>query len=99
MADWLDTAEFYYDWIQQEFDNLSACKPEAQTMRAFPKCTESCGDFYGCPFLDYCAAHSNPLRIADQPPLGYETRFWDPRSTQESAREVMNFDAEDLRRP
>lgn len=98
MADWLDTAEFYYDWIQQEFENLSSCSADDQTMRAFPKCTESCGDFYGCPFLDYCTAHGNPLRLADKPPLGYTTRFWDPRSTQENAREVMNFGKEDLRR-
>jgi len=91
MADWLDTAEFYFDWIQSEHENLDMSSPDEPTLRAFPKCTESCGDFYGCPFIDYCTTYANPLRVADSPPMGYTVNYWDPRTKQETAKEVMNL--------
>jgi len=92
MADWLDNAEFYHDWIMSEFDNLAEADIDDPTLRAFPKCPEACGDYYGCPFLDYCCTYPNPLKVADKPPLNHTTDFWDPRSNQEKANEVLNVE-------
>lgn len=45
-------------------------------MHAFPRNTNSCTDFSGCPYLDVCRVTANPAQRALPP--GFSERFWSP---------------------
>ena len=91
LEEWLWNINFWLEFIEIEFDNLDLVNPDDDLMLAFPKNTESCSKYFGCPFRDYCLAWLNPLRKCKQPPLGFIEEHWDPRSKQENAKEVVKL--------
>jgi hypothetical protein len=95
LEEWLETTSFYYEWILQEFSNLSRCERSDNCLHAFPKNIEACTLYYGCPFLDFCSAVRNPLRI-DYVPIGFKEEHWDPRLREANAKEVINIDFKEV---
>ncbi len=92
MESWLWHVNFYLDRIEEEFDALADVSEDEPVMTAFPKQTEACSDFFGCPFLSICSSWHNPLKeVAAGPPIGFSVRHWDPRERELDAREVHNF--------
>lgn len=92
MQAWLWNINHWLSEIDFEYDALSGCNDDAQVMEAFPKQTEACSDFFGCPYLPICSSWHNPLReVAQGPPIGFSTRFWDPREHELTAREVKHL--------
>jgi len=58
-------------------------------MMAFPMNTESCGNYFGCAYHDFCLAWPNPLKRCDEVPQGMKVEFWNP--LEKSAKhEVKN---------
>lgn len=90
MSDWLWEVNDKYDDLEAEMERLAQCKDSDAIMMCFPKNPGNCIN-YGkvCEFHDYCCTYSNPLQIADQPPLGFTESHWDP-SAQE-AKIKMNI--------
>ena len=71
--------------IRHEFDRLSQCSPSDDRMESF-SCTgahETCVQYWGCPYLDFCAGWANPLARCQQVPQGYKVERWDPRDYEE----------------
>ncbi len=91
LEDWLCNINFWLEFIEIEFDNLAEVKEDDEVMHAFPKNTESCDKYYGCPYADFCIAWLNPLRKCENPPLGFIEEHWDPRIKQETAKEVVEL--------
>lgn len=78
MQDWLWTVNNYYDEIERETERMMEVTENDNIMRAWPKNTESCSIYSGCPYMDYCCSWHNPLRRAEDLPQGMERRFWNP---------------------
>jgi hypothetical protein len=91
MNTWLWTVNNLLDDIDRDMDRLSYTREEDEVLMTFPQNPTSCGDYRGCPYHDYCLAWPNPLRHADEPPLGFVTKFWDPREKESKVRKDLNF--------
>jgi hypothetical protein len=91
MEDWLVQVNSWLDRIDGEFRQLEKSSPSNSVLKAFPKQTEACTDYGGCPFRDYCSAWPNPLRHLDNPPAGFKEEHWDPRKNVEKAKKVINL--------
>jgi hypothetical protein len=86
MEDWLyNTSEWLIE-IDQDFSRLDGCKEDALVMEAFKKNPNSCTDYFGCQFHDFCVSWSNPLQHAYEPPSGFKVEYWDPRSQGTDAK-------------
>ncbi len=92
MESWLWHINFWFDRIEEEYEALADVSEDEPVMTAFPKQTEACSDFFGCPYLSICSSWHNPLReVAQGPPIGFDVRFWDPRDRELDAKEIVNF--------
>lgn len=84
MEDWLNTVNIWMRSIEQSIGLLSHDSDSNIVMRSFPKNTESCTKYFGCPYIDYCDAWPNPLQHINSLPAGYTCRFWDPRKKMDN---------------
>ena len=59
-------------------------------MEAFPQNPNSCSDYYGCPFYDFCSiGNQNPCANCQRAPLGMKVDFWDPREQEQKASNIF----------
>jgi len=88
MEDWILGAISWYDSVIKDTEAVLQVSEDQPVMTCFRKNTESCTDFFGCPFQDYCEAWSNPTRnTAAQ--TGFVERYWDPRAVEK--KEEVNL--------
>ncbi len=87
MEDWYHTVNYWYDRIQESFDLLDATSIDDPVMIAFPKNSESCDKYFGCPYLEYCNAWSNPLQRCEKIPSEFTQFYWNP--TEVESKEVI----------
>ena len=76
---WLWNVVSILDNVDREMEKLSHCSENDAVQMCFPMNPNSCTKYWGCAFHDYCISWENPLRNSDEPPLGFKTKFWDPR--------------------
>lgn len=87
MREWLTIVTYYLDVLKYNFNILSEKdKPENDVMFSFPKNTEACTDYGGCPFADLCIGWTNPLKFSEKVPLGYKIERWNPMDREKDAR-------------
>jgi hypothetical protein len=79
MQNWLYNINRWVDSLLREYELLQTCKEDDPILMSFPMNDTSCTDFWGCPYHDFCLSWANPLRNCEEPPLGFEVDFWDPR--------------------
>ena len=91
MEDWLATANFWYDSIVRDTDAVTHVSEDDPVMKCFPKNTESCSKYFGCPFMNYCEAWSNPIQHLGNMPAGFNVDFWDPRTLEENAKKKVSL--------
>jgi len=84
---WLHTTLWWLDELEFQLQNFSEASQDDEVLTAYPMNPESCTKYFGCPFLDYCTAWPNPLRYADEPPMGFKTEWWDP-TTKETTHKI-----------
>ena len=77
MSEGLWKLNHYLDMIEWYTQNMMETSPEDDVMPAFPCNGTSCSKF-GCAFSSFCGHWANPLQHADNPPLGFTRKFWDP---------------------
>jgi hypothetical protein len=82
METWLWHCNYWIRQIELEFEMLEMALESDNVLRAFPMNPESCGNYFGCIWHDFCVAWQNPLQHADQVPFGFTTRHWDPREQE-----------------
>ena len=82
MQVWLETTTNYVADLRNELSILKTCSPSDATLHAFPLRPTSCDKWFGCPFIDFCSSWPNPLRECENPPIGFEVKFWDPSEQQ-----------------
>jgi len=78
MQVWLWNTLYWLDQIHWNIGMLENCKEDNPLMMAFPMNTESCGNYYGCLYHDFCLAWPNPLKRCDEVPPGLKVEFWSP---------------------
>lgn len=83
---WWTHTRRWIDMLLHDMERLEQASVDDQVLKAFPMCTTSCTDFYGCPYADLCMAWPNPLREAAEPPLGFHVEWWDPRDEDSKTR-------------
>lgn len=91
MQDWITTATFWLTLLEDSFEQLSMQTEYDDILEAFPKNPRACTKYFGCPYAPYCAAWTNPLQQADQPPIGFKIEHWDPRGKFSEAKEVVEL--------
>lgn len=68
-------------------------------MRAFPRNENGCTAFFKkCPYYDICHTKqgNNPLKYAEEIPIGFAINIWDPRVTQDSEAQKFTLDTPSL---
>lgn len=89
MSDWLWNCNHWVNWIKFEYERLAQCDENCQVLHCFPKNTENCTKYFGCPYLDYCTVWANPLQHIHALPPGMALKYWDPREKEkEVAKDV-----------
>ncbi len=78
------------DQIEYEFERLAHSKVEDDVLRAFPMNTESCTDYGGCPYHDFCMSFANPLKTAHQIPHDMEVVYWNPHDREKTANVIFD---------
>lgn len=92
LESWLWSFNNTLDRIEEDFIALSHVSESETIMRAFPQNPTSCGDYYGCPYLDLCSiGNQNPCANCQKPPLGFVEDRWDPRKQEEKAKTVLSL--------
>ncbi len=82
------TVEASDEWLwetQEEISNVKQNRLREEAlegsnlpfMPAYPKNTQYCSHYSGCPYLDICKGAQNPMSI-QEPPMGYKEEFWEP---------------------
>lgn len=85
MIDWLDTVNYLYSRIEDEFYVLSSQSDKDTTLRAFPKHPTACNNYAGCKYHNLCVCVQNPLRLVDDtPPTGFTQFWWNPLEQPEN---------------
>ena len=75
---WLWNTVDLLDSIDRDMERLFHCKEEDPIMMAFRQNPNSCSNYRGCAWHDYCLTWGNPLQHCFEPPLGFKIEFWDP---------------------
>jgi hypothetical protein len=88
--DWLWNVNQWLDWMDTDMERMLMCTEDDACMRCFPKNTESCTDFFGCPYMDFCLTWANPLQHIDQVPIGFIEEHWNPLA-EETIRTRMEL--------
>ena len=66
---WLWETHYYIDQLEGNLEVLEErSAADTSYMAAFPKNTDSCGNFGGCPYRDICRAFPHPGKIEEPPP-------------------------------
>lgn len=77
MQTWLNTVNYWYTLLVNDFMLLTMENESRDTMWAFPMNPTNCTKYFGCEYHDFCIAYQNPFH-ADMLPVGFEAKFWDP---------------------
>lgn len=91
MNSWLWTVNDIIDDIERDMDRLSHCKEGDPVMMAFRCNPESCTDYKGCPYHDYCLSWQNPLQHCYEPPLGFREEFWNPAEIETTNKKNLEW--------
>jgi hypothetical protein len=97
MQVWIEEVNFWLSMLEREMLILGDDSPDNTTMISFPKNPTACCTWNACPFIDFCAFWSNPLKNCSTPPPGYSVQRWNPKQANEDkeveirqAREKLN---------
>lgn len=89
---WYSDATFWLESILSEFQELQADRKKHRVMCSFPRNTQNCNMYFGCPFYDFCLGWPNPLFACHEPPPGFEVKHWDPRKREEEIKEAVHVE-------
>jgi hypothetical protein len=80
---WLWNTNRWADLLDADMFALrNICGVDDTIMPAFIQNTESCTDYWGCPYMDFCLTWANPLHHTDIVPIGFIEEHWDPRADE-----------------
>lgn len=97
MREWLWTANYWYSQIEWNMARQAELTDEDPVMTAWPKNTESCTKYYGCPFLPYCGVWANPITRIDTKPAEFVHKRWDPHTIDDRpAKFVLDSTAKEI---
>lgn len=83
MMVWYATMVYWTDLIFRHTEMLAHKEYyDDPVMTCFPMNTESCTNYFGCPYLDFCSVWANPLQHTEVVPIGFEVKFWNPSLEQ-----------------
>ena len=91
MNAWLWSINDILDEISADMDALHHCNEEDPVLMAFRMNPNSCTNYRGCPFHDFCLAWSNPLQQCYEPPLGFKVEFWDPSAMETTVKKDLTW--------
>lgn len=89
MRDWFWTVLNTINLIDWDTERMLSCKESDDVMMAFQKNPTSCTKYFGCRYSDFCLAWPNPLRRAQEVPMGMKVEWWDP--SEEESKVQFNF--------
>ncbi len=88
---WLYLVNSYLDDIERDMDKLFHHSEGDAVLTAFKMNPNSCTNYRGCPFHDFCLAWSNPLQHCYEPPLGFHQEFWNPAERESSVKKNLSW--------
>ncbi len=90
MEDWILTTLSWYDDIVKDTEAVMKVQDEP-VMNCFRKRPEECNNYFGCEYVDYCRAWTNPVLRGASPQTGFVEKFWDPRQLIEKAKKEVEL--------
>lgn len=92
MSEWLYLANYWYDQVEIEIDNLMKCKEDSRVMTSFPRNEKGCTAYNRrCRYYDFCLAWQNPLSRINTPPDGFVEEHWDPGKKEKEAKQFVEI--------
>lgn len=88
---WLWNTVDLLDDLDRDMERMFNCKEEDPIMMAFRQNPNSCSNYFGCAFHDYCLTWGNPLQHCFEPPLGFKTEFWNPTEMETTNRMELKW--------
>ena len=88
---WLWTVNDILLEIDTDMDRLCSCREDDTVLMSFRMNPNSCTNYRGCPFHDFCLAWSNPLQQCYEPPLGFKVEFWDPSAMESTVKKDLTW--------
>lgn len=97
MEVWLHSANYWYDRIMNDIDQLAIIgnrvAEDEKVMECFIQHTSNCTIYGTCMFMDFCLCWPNPLaQDLSIPPEGFREEYWDPRTLEEKSSNVMHLE-------
>lgn len=86
MQVWLWNTVYWYNLMRTQYELLSQATIDDEVLMAFPINPESCTQYFGCPYHDFCTAWHNPLTRCQEPPMGFEVVFWNPEDEESNVK-------------
>jgi hypothetical protein len=92
MEYWIWEINNLWDEVAFEYDRLKSCTVDDPVLQCFPRDPSHCTAYYQkCAYHDICVTWRNPLRHCDEPPMGFEVSFWDPREKDSRHQVDLKF--------
>jgi hypothetical protein len=92
MEVWLSIVNYWYSQLKSDMDCLSTENDKQSVMLSFSMNPGRCTDWGRvCHYHDFCCTWSNPLKRADQPPLGFTKDFWNPEEREERPKVQLEW--------
>ena len=90
MQAWINGTNHWYNMLKHDMEELEQDSTSQDVMNSFPQYPNACDKYFGCPYMDFCNAWPNPLARCEEPPLGFEIRYWNPLEIP-TIRETMDL--------
>jgi len=88
---WLWNVVDLVDSVEREMDRLADARNNDQVMMCFPMNTNSCTEYRGCAYHDYCLSWANPLQRCQEPPLGFKIEYWNPAEMETTNKKNLTW--------
>ena len=92
MLGWMYEAQHYLRQIDNGFKFLETTDPEElmnlEYLNNYPRNSNACGNYYGCPFYSYCVSDPNPAHylVESEYPGEFRVEHWDPSASVHTDR-------------
>ena len=96
MQSWFWHANEYVARIEEDFARLREASKDDEVLMCFPQNPTACTKYFGCPYHGFCTAWSNPLKYADEAPLGFHIEWWNPADQERKPKHVFDFSKKEV---
>jgi hypothetical protein len=86
---WLWNINNQFEALERDMAYLKSLDSIPDRFEGFEMRFNSCNNYFGCRFRDFCKYWDNPLEWCGTPPTGYKEEHWDPSDLSEHPAKMV----------